>query len=138
MAGILLWGGDGQSFGRRLGGVGDSGRAIGVNLRQRAQKQAADVGENSGTARRDTVLSQELKEVAEGKIDALRGLEALEIRDEVEVVIGGLLLFLFGAMLRTEAGSRVGSGETALAAAGSAVEATKGDGICRLWFHFRS
>src|SRR5438128_2221390 len=83
----------------------------GVDLRQRAQKQVADVGENSGTARRDAVLSQELKEVAEGKIDALRGLEALEIRDEVEVVIGGLLLFLFGAMLRTEAGSRVGSGE---------------------------
>ena len=138
MDGILLWGGDGQSFGRRFRGVGDSGRAIGVNLRQRAQKQAADVGENSGTARRDAVLSQELKEVAEGKIDALRGLEALEIRDEVEVVIGGLLLFLFGAMLRTEAGSRVGSGETALATARSTVEVTKGDGISSLWFHFGS
>jgi len=135
---MLLWGGDGQSFGRRFGGVGDSSGAIGVNLRQRAQKQAADVGKNSGTARRDAVLSQELVEVAQGKIDALRGLEALEIRDEVEVVIGGLLLLLFGAVLRTEAGSRVGSGETASAAAGSTVGAAKGDGISSLGFHLSS
>ncbi len=135
---MLLWGGDGQSFGRRFGGVDDSGGAIGVNLRQRAQKQAADVGENGGTARRDAVLSQELIELTEGKIDALGSLEALEIRDEMEVVIGSLLLFLFGAMLRAEAGTRVGSGETALAAARSTVEATKADGISSLGFHLSS
>ena len=138
MAGILLWDGDGQSFGRRFGGVDDSGGAIGVNLRQSAQKQAADVGENGGTARRDAVLSQELIELTEGKIDALGSLEALEIRDEMEVVIGSLLLFLFGVMLRTEAGLRAGSGETASAAAGSTVGAAKGDGISSLGFHLSS
>jgi hypothetical protein len=44
-----------------LGGVSDSGLLIGVDLRQGAQKQAADVGKNGGTTRGDAVLGQELR-----------------------------------------------------------------------------
>jgi hypothetical protein len=78
-------------------------------LWQRPEKQAADAGENGGTAWGDAVLSQEFVEVVEGMVDALSGLEALEVPDEVEVVVCGFHLLLFGAMLRAEAGARVGS-----------------------------
>jgi hypothetical protein len=69
-----------------------------------------------GEARRDAVLGQELVEAHEGIVDALRGLEVLEIPAEVGEVIGGFHLFLFGAMLQTEAGLRVGGQATALTA----------------------
>ncbi len=62
----------------------------------------------------------------EGMVDALGGLEALEVSDELEAVIGGLLLGLFGAMLATEAGVRVGNGKTAAAAGVSAMGTTGG------------
>src|SRR6266581_6510653 len=135
---MLLWGGDGQSFGRRFGGVDDSGGAIGVNLRQRAQKQAADVGENGGTARRDAVLSQELVEIVEGMVDALCGLEVVEPPGEVEVVIGGLHLVLFGAMLRTEPGLGFRSETLALTPGGRTIgAANRGeDGFRGERFHF--
>jgi len=61
-------------------------------LREGAQKEAADVGENGGTAGRDAVLGQEFVEVLEGMVDTLGGLEALEISDQPGAVIGGLLL----------------------------------------------
>jgi hypothetical protein len=120
--GMLDWSGDvcGQRF---FGGVDDSGGRIGVNLREGAEKQAADVGENGGAAGRDAVLGQEFVEVLEGMVDALGGLEALEVSDELGAVIGGLLLDLFGAMLATEAGVRVGNGKTAAAAGGGAMGA---------------
>jgi hypothetical protein len=92
----------------RLGRVSDSGGPIGVDLGERAQKQATDVGKNGSAAGRNAVLGQELVEVHEGKVDALRSLEKLEIRGQVVVVIGGFHLSLFGAVLRTEAGVCVG------------------------------
>ena len=75
---------------------------------------------------------------AQGIVDALSGLEAFEISDQLREVIGGLLLNLFGAMLPTKAGVRVGNGKTATAACSGAVGATGGrnDGISSLRFHF--
>jgi hypothetical protein len=90
-SGMLDCNGDiyGKGF---FGGVDDSGGPIGVDLRESAEKEAADVGENGGTAGRDAVLGQEFVKVLEGVVDALGGLEALEVSDELEAVIGGLLL----------------------------------------------
>jgi len=51
--------------------------------------------------------------VLQGMVGALSGLEAFEIPDQFEVVIGGFLLDLFSAMLATEAGVRVRNGKTA-------------------------
>ncbi len=110
----------------------DSGGNVGVDLRQGTQKQATDVGEHGGAARRDAVLSQELVEVGEGMVDALGSLEALKFPDEMEEVIVFLLMFLCGAMLRTEAGVGVGSEETALTASRGAMGATKRGGISSL------
>jgi hypothetical protein len=104
-----------------LGGVSDSGLLIGVDLRQGAQKQAADVGKNGGTTRGDAVLGQELIKVHEGMVYALRGLEELEIPAKVGKVIGGFLFELFGAMLGTENRTWIGDGESATAAAGRAM-----------------
>lgn len=74
----------------------------------------------------------------QGMVDALGGLEAFEIADELKVVIGGLLLDLFGAMLATEAGVRVRNGKTAAAACGGVMGTTGhwNDGISSFWFHF--
>src|SRR5207237_830095 len=71
-------------------------------------------------------------------VDVLGGLEVFEISDLLSEVIGGLLLNLFGAMLPTKAGVRVGNGKTATAACSGAVGATGGrnDGISSLRFHF--
>jgi hypothetical protein len=62
----------------------------------------------------------------EGVVDALSGLEKLEIRGQVLVVIGGFRLYLCRAMLRAESGARIGNEETALTAVGSAIGAAKG------------
>lgn len=127
-----------EGLGGEFGGVGDSGGIVSVDLRQRTQKQAIDVRQDGGTARRDAVLGQELIEVEEGKVDALCGLEVLEFRGEVAEVIGGLHLLLFGLMLRTETTVCVQSESAALAAARSAMGATDGwnDGVSGLKFHF--
>ena len=86
----LLWDMDGYGLG--FGGVDDSGGPIGVDLGQCAQEQAVDIGQDGGTAGRDAVLGQEFIKVLEGMVDALGGLEALEVADELEAVIGGLFL----------------------------------------------
>jgi hypothetical protein len=86
----LVWDGDGYGLG--FGGVDYSGGPVGVDLREGAEKEAADVGEDGGTAGRDAVLGQEFIKVLEGMVDALGGLEALEVADELEAVIGGLFL----------------------------------------------
>jgi hypothetical protein len=75
------------------------------------------MGGSQVAAGRDAVLCQELVEVHEGIVDALCGLEVLEIPAEVGEVIGGFQLFLFGAMLQTDAGLRVGGRATSLRAA---------------------
>jgi hypothetical protein len=132
----LVW--DGNAYGLGFGGIDDSGGVVGVDLGQGAQKQTTDIGENGGTAGRDAVLGQEFVEVLQGMVDALGGLEAFEIADELKVVIGGLLLDLFGAMLATEAGVRVRNGKTAAAACGGVMGTTGhwNDGISSFWFHF--
>jgi len=50
-------------------------------------------------------------------VDALSGLEELEITAEVGEVIGGFLFQVVGAMLGTENRTWIGNGETASAAA---------------------
>jgi len=52
------------------------------------------VGKNGGATRGDAILGQERVEVVEGMIDALGGLEALEIAAEVGEVLGGFLFEL--------------------------------------------
>jgi hypothetical protein len=81
-------------------------------------------------------LPEELIEAAKRKVDPLGGLKGMEIPSEKIEVIGFLLLFYRGEVLGTKAGVGVGSGETALTASGSAMGATKGDGIRSLRFHF--
>ncbi len=138
--GILVWGGLCVCDGQHLGWELDPGGVVGVNLRQRAEKQAADVGENGGTARRDAVLCQEFVEIVEGMVDALCGLEVVEPPGEVEVVIGGLHLVLFGAMLRTEPGLGFRSETLALTPGGRTIgAANRGeDGFRGERFHFET
>jgi hypothetical protein len=50
-------------------------------------------------------------------VDALCGLEELEIATEVGEVIGGFRFQLFGAMLGTESRTWIGDGEAASATA---------------------
>jgi len=119
-----VFGWEGDVYGHWFAGIDDSGGLIGVDLRQAAQKQAADVGENGSAAGRNAVLGQEPVEVHEGKVDPLCGLEVLEITAEVRVMVSGFLFHLFGAMLRTESGACVGHGKTASTTAGSAMGAT--------------
>lgn len=85
---VFNWDGKDDSWTR---GLDDSGVVIGVNLRQSAQKQAVDVGQDGGATGRDAVLGEDFVEVLQGMVDALSGLEAFEVSDELEVVIGGLL-----------------------------------------------
>jgi hypothetical protein len=122
IAGIVDRGGD--IFRLRFGRVGDSSGVVGVDLRKGAQKQAANVGENSGAARRDAVLGQELVEVAEGIVDSLGCLKALGIPDEGSVQISTFHLFLLGMVLGTKAGVSVSDDKTALTPPDSAMGAT--------------
>src|SRR5271168_5462781 len=125
----------GGSFG--LGGVGDSGFQIGVDLGEGAEEQAADVGEDGGAAGGDAVLSQKRVEVGERKVDALSGLEALRIDEQGCVEVSGLLLLFLREMPRAKSGRRVRDQETALTPAGSEMRATKGGcgGAMGLRFH---
>jgi hypothetical protein len=120
----LLWDRDGYGLG--FGGVDDSSGVVGVDGGESTEEQAVNVRQNRSAARGDAVLGQEFVEVLEGMVDALGGLEALEVSDELEAVIGGLLLDLFGEMLAAEAGVRVGNGKTAAAAGVSAMRTTGG------------
>src|SRR5260370_16544119 len=73
-------------YGQILGWELDSGGIVGIDLRQRAKEQAVDVSQNSGAARGDAVLSQELIEAVEGMVDALGGLEVMVIPCEGGIV----------------------------------------------------
>jgi hypothetical protein len=52
-------------------------------LRERAEEPAIDVSEDGGAARGNVVFREKLVKVAEGVVDALGGLEALGIADEM-------------------------------------------------------
>ena len=60
-----------------FGGIDDARRAIGVNLRESAEDQAADVSEDGSAASRDAVLGSEPLELAQRMVNALGGLERL-------------------------------------------------------------
>jgi hypothetical protein len=132
---ILVRFGGGGSFG--LGWVDDIGFLIGVDLRQGAEQEAADVGENGSAAGRDAVLGEKLIQVGEREVDALGGLESLPIADQGSVEVFSLLLFLLRVMPRTKTGMRVRGQEAALTSAGSEMSATDGScgGAKGLWFH---
>jgi hypothetical protein len=116
---------DGDGYG--FSGVEDSGGAVGINLGERTEEQTADVSENGGTARGDAVLGEELEEVHEGMVDALGGLEGLEIAAEVGEVIGGFFLELLRTMLGTEDRTWIRDREAATTATGGAMGATNGN-----------
>jgi hypothetical protein len=54
-----------------------------VDLRERAEEPAIDVSEDGGAARGNVVFREKLVKVAERVVDALGGLEALGITDEM-------------------------------------------------------
>lgn len=72
---------DGKGILSRLGfwfgGIGDAGYAVGIDGGVSAKEEAADVSEDGGTARGDAIFGDKLKEIGEGEVDALRGLEVL-------------------------------------------------------------
>jgi hypothetical protein len=97
--------------------------AVGFALdgRKGAEKEIADIGQHSGTARSDLIVGEEFIQFAEGVVDAGSGLEILglacEGRGELrEVTLFALLIGVF----ETKAGVIVGDGQTAKAAAGEA------------------
>ena len=58
-------------------GVGFYRGLLFLNGRESTEEQTADVGQDGGTARRDTVFGQERKEFGEGVTDTLGGLEGV-------------------------------------------------------------
>src|SRR5256885_16906574 len=83
------------------------------------------MGEDGGAARGDAVFRDEFKEIGEGVVDALRGLETLTgFEEEFGVVcLGGEGLGELGVM-RTE-GRFGGGGQTALLGVGKTVLAAR-------------
>ena len=116
-----VWLRHGRELWLRLGWIDDVEFAVVIDAGVSAEEQAADVGEDGGAARGDAVFGDEFKEIGEGVIDALRGLETLTgFEEEFGVVsLGGEGLGELGVM-RTE-GRFGGSGQTALLVVGEAV-----------------
>jgi hypothetical protein len=97
--------------------VGDGGEG--------AEEQAGDVGESGGAASGDLAAGEETKEMGEGMVDALGGLEVFGVLGEQvgEVVgVGGWRFGVTGA----ELGLRVLDDTSALASGGGVVLATFG------------
>ena len=84
------------------GGVGDSCVVIGVDRREGAELEAADVSENGGPAGGDTIGGQEPVEVVERMVDALGGLKALATLGKRRINIGVLYLLEFGVVVRAK------------------------------------
>lgn len=66
--------------------------AVVIDCGMSAEKKAADMGEDGGATRGDAVLGDEFKEIGEGEIYALRGLEVLRgfEKEEGVIFLGGL------------------------------------------------
>jgi hypothetical protein len=75
----------------------------------------------------DAISGEEFIEIREGEIEALSGLEALGVREELAGEVAGLLLFLDGAMMGAESGLLAGGEAAALAACGGAMGAAIGE-----------
>ena len=59
-------------------GGGNGGR-FAVHGGEGVEKQVADIGQDSGTARGDLVVGEEFIQLAEGMVDAGGGLESLDL-----------------------------------------------------------
>ena len=131
-----VWLRHGRELWLRLGWIDDVEFAVVVDASVSAEEEAADVCEDGSSARGDAVFGDEFKEIGEGVIDALRGLETLAGFEEEfgMVCLGGQGLGEFGVM-RTE-GRFGGSGQTALLVVGKAVLTARrgiGDVVDRAW-----
>jgi len=95
-----------------------------VDGSQGAEKKIADIGEDGGVARRDTLLSEEVVEFAEGAVDAGGGLEVLGASGEGGSDVGDVaLLLLHRGVAETEAGNDIDDGLAAAASAGGEIAA---------------
>ena len=114
---------DGFAAGAEPGATG-FGIKIVVDCGQRAQKQAADVGEDAGAARRDTSLGCERVERAEGVVNALSVLKAAGLlgQDGQEVCV---VMVERGSVVRAQSGGRIAGKGAALAPGGGAMLATR-------------
>jgi hypothetical protein len=90
-----------------------------------AEEQAGDVGESSGAAGGDVSAGEETKEMGEGMVDALRGLEVFGVLGEQVGEVVGVGGGRFG-VARAELGLRVLDEASALAAGRSVVLAAFG------------
>ena len=131
-----VWLRHGRELWRRFGWIGDIEFAVVVDGRVGPEEEAADVCEDGGAARGDAVFGDEFKEIGEGVIDALRGLETLAGFEEEfgMVCLGGQGLGELG-VLRAE-GRFGGGGQAALLVVGKAVLAARrgiGDVVDRAW-----
>ena len=118
---VRVWLRHGRELCFWFGWIDDVEFAVVIDRGVSAEEEAADVGEDGGAARGDAVFGDEFKEIGEGVIDALRGLETLTgFEEELGMVcLGGEGLGELGVM-RTE-GRFGGSGQTALLVVGEAV-----------------
>ena len=116
----------GRELWLRFGWIDDVEFAVVIDRGVSAEEEAADVCEDGGATRGDAVFGDEFKEIGEGVIDALRGLETLTgFEEEFGVVsFGGQGLGELGVM-RTE-GRFGGGGQAALLVVGKAVLAARG------------
>jgi len=111
-----------------LGRIGVSSvRAFPLNERQRAKQGAADIGDDGGAPRRDTVLGEQEDELREEGVDLLGGGEVREIASEGGAEVG--FFAELGAEERVteaEAGRRMNDSEAATPAGDGAMLATSG------------
>jgi|SRR5271165_6623245 len=97
----------------------DTSGDIVVDGREGAEEEAADVGEGGSAAGGDAVAGEQIVEMIQGMVDLLRGLEAVGALHERDEKVGVFFKSPFlGEVMGAEAGMRVRSEETALAAAG--------------------
>jgi hypothetical protein len=113
-----------------------------VDGRESSEEQAGDVGESDGASSGDLAAGEEPKEMGEGMVDALGGLEVFGAVGEQVGEVVGVDGWRFGV-----AGTELGLGEaSALAAGGGVVLATFGSaggfgvsfGVWVRCFHGRS
>ncbi len=96
-----------------------------ANYGEGAEEEAGDVGESGGASSGDVAAGKEPKEIGEGMIDALGGLEVFGVFGEKVGEVVGVDGWRFG-VAGAELGLRVLDETSALAAGGGVVLATFG------------
>jgi hypothetical protein len=91
-----------------------------------AEELIGDVGENSGTASGNAVLSLEDDEPGEEVVDAIEAIEVFRIFDEFGSEVGGLHIFGKCGVTSAETGIGVGDEFAAVSAIGKAMLAAVG------------